>query len=380
MPPKLLTAEVGEELEAIDLIGAQGGVEAFREVRVDLELDVVGAVLDALPGLRIEDLGGLGIGELEGVHAVRLAGEVEGIEAEAGDGFALVGVELDFQAHPGAVVHADVATAGGDELADLGFGEIRALHVDDDAEVEPVDVLADDLEAHGGGDGIGEDGLEAEVDIELDVFGHRLDPFREFLGELLGDAGFEGKQLLVVAEAHFIEDGRDRIEILAGETEELLALDRLLLGEFPAFLGEALGAAALGLDGGDVDDQVLGLGGGEAGDELHFELRLELEIDDALLERLGQCGADFAEELDAFERVDDARRNQIARHDVGLLKPARRAGEDGFVGLIEFLAAGQQADGVGDVFPGGGDELECEALRIVGIVLTDPGERILGRL
>ena len=159
MPPKLLTAEVGEELEAIDLIGTQGGVEAVRQVGIDFELDVAGAVLDALPGFRIEDLGGLRIGELEGVHAVGLAGKVEGIESEAGDGFALVGVELDFQAHPRAVVHPDVAAAGGDELADLRFGEIDALHVDDDAEVEPVDVLADDLEADGGGDGIGEDGL-----------------------------------------------------------------------------------------------------------------------------------------------------------------------------------------------------------------------------
>ena len=218
--------------------------------------------------------------------------------------------------------------------------------------------------------------LQAEVDVELDVLGHRLDPFREFFGELLGDAGFEGKQLLVVGEAHFIEDGGDRIEVLAGETEELFAFDRLLLGEFPAFLGEALGAAALGFDGGDVDDQVLGLGGGEAGDELHFELRLEFEIDDALLERLGQRRADFAEELDAFERIDDALRNQIARHDVGFLKPAWRAGENGFVGLIEFLAAGQQADRVGNIFAGGGDELEGEAFRIVGIVLADPGERV----
>ena len=97
-------------------------LSAFRHVRIDFELDVAGAVLDALPGFRIEDLGGLRIGELQGVHAVGLAGEVEGIEPEAGDGFALVGVELDFQAHPRAVVHADVAAAGGDELADLGFG------------------------------------------------------------------------------------------------------------------------------------------------------------------------------------------------------------------------------------------------------------------
>ena len=62
----------------------------------------------------------------------------------------------------------------------------------------------------------------------------------------------------------------------------------LLFGEFPAVLGEAFGAAALGFDRGDIDDEVLGLGGGETGDELHFELRFEFEVDDAFLERFGQ--------------------------------------------------------------------------------------------
>ena len=65
------------------------------------------------------------------------------------------------------------------------------MHVDDDAEVEPVDILADDFEADGGGDGIGEDGFQAEIDIEFDIFRHRLDPLGEFLGELFGDARFE---------------------------------------------------------------------------------------------------------------------------------------------------------------------------------------------
>ena len=119
---EVVDREIGEELEAIDLIGTQRGVERFRHVRIDFELDVAGAVLDALPGFRIEDLGGLRIGELEGVHPVGFAGKIERIETEAGDGLALVGVELDFEAHPRAVVHADVTAAGGDELADLGFG------------------------------------------------------------------------------------------------------------------------------------------------------------------------------------------------------------------------------------------------------------------
>ena len=231
---EVVDREVGEELEAVDLIGTQGGVERRGHVRVDLELDVAGAVLDALPGFGIEHLGGFRIGQLQGVHPVRLAGQIERIEPEAGDGFALVGVEFDFQAHPGAVIHADIAAAGGDQLADLGFRQVDALHVDDDAQVEPVDVLADDLEAHGGGDRIGEDRLEAQVDVEFDALGHGLDPLGEFFGELFGDAGFEGEQFLVVGEAHFLEDGGHRIERLAGEAQELLALDRVVVRRVPS--------------------------------------------------------------------------------------------------------------------------------------------------
>ena len=154
----------------------------------------------------------------------------------------------------------------------------------------------------------------------------------------------------------------------------------LLLDQFPAVLGQALGAAALGFDGGDIDHQVLGFRGGEAGDELHFELRVEFEVDDAFLQRFGQAGADLAEELDALERVDHALGNQVARHHLGFLQPARRPGEDGFVGLIEFLAAGQQAHRVGDVLAGGGDQLQGEAVAIVGIVLAHPAQRVLDDL
>ena len=246
-------------------------------------MNVAGAAFDAFPGFRVENLRRFGVGELQGVHAVRFSGEVEGIEPEAGDGLALVGIELDFEAHPGAIVHADIPAAGGDELADLGFREIDALDVDDDAQVEPVDVLTDDFEAHGGGDGVGEDRLEAQVDIQFDVRRHCLDPLGKFFRELFGDAGFEREQFLIIGKSHVIQDGWDWIEGLAGETQQLLALDRLLFFELPTVLGEAFGAAALGLDGGDVDDKVLGLCGGETGHQFHLELRLELQIDDAFL-------------------------------------------------------------------------------------------------
>ena len=271
---------------------------------------------------------------------MRLARQIEGIQAEPGHRLALVGVEFDLQTHPGAVVHPDVTATGGHQLANLGLGQVDALHVDDDPQVEPVDVLADDLEADGRSDGVGEDRLQSEVDVEFDARGHRLDPIGEFFGELLGDAGLERQQFLVIGEAHFVEDGGHRIECLAGETEELFAFDGLLFGQFPAVLGEAFGAAALGFDGGDVDDEVLGLGGGQASHEFHLELRFEFEVDDTFLERFRQRCADLAEEFHAFQRVDDAFGDEVTRHDVGFLEPPGRAGEDCFVRLIEFLAAG----------------------------------------
>jgi hypothetical protein len=97
---EVVDREVGEELEAFGLVGAKGGVEGGWGIRVDLELDVSGAVFDAFPCFWVEDLGGFGVGELEGVHAMGLAGEVEGVETEAGDGFAVVGIACDFAAHP----------------------------------------------------------------------------------------------------------------------------------------------------------------------------------------------------------------------------------------------------------------------------------------
>jgi len=34
------------------------------------------------------------------MHAVRFTGKIEWIESETGDGFALIGIEFDFETHP----------------------------------------------------------------------------------------------------------------------------------------------------------------------------------------------------------------------------------------------------------------------------------------
>jgi hypothetical protein len=127
-----------------------------------------------------------------------------------------------------------------------------------------------------------------------------------------------------------------------------------------------------GLDGSDVDDKVLGLGSGEAGDEFHLELCLELQIDNAFFQRFRQRCADFTQEFDAFQRIDHALWDQISGHHICFLQPAWRAGEDGLIGLIEFLATGKQTNRVGNIFVRCGDELQGEAFAVVWIVFADP--------
>ena len=59
---EIVDREVGQEMEAIDLIGTQRRIEFGREIRCDFELDVARTVLDAFPGFRVEDLGSFGVG------------------------------------------------------------------------------------------------------------------------------------------------------------------------------------------------------------------------------------------------------------------------------------------------------------------------------
>ncbi len=87
-----------------------------------------------------------------------LAGEVEGIEADAGDGLLLVLAEVHLQAQPAAALHPDKLPTGLDEGADFLGREVHALDLDDDLEVEPVDLLVDHLEGDLGLDRIGPGG------------------------------------------------------------------------------------------------------------------------------------------------------------------------------------------------------------------------------
>lgn len=81
--------QIGQEVEAVHLVRAQGGLKLGGNVRLDIDLDFRGAVLDAFPGLRVEHFRGLRVRKLHGVHAVGFPGKVEGVQAQAGDGVAL---------------------------------------------------------------------------------------------------------------------------------------------------------------------------------------------------------------------------------------------------------------------------------------------------
>ena len=129
--------------------------------------------------------------------------EIKRIKTQSGDRIALIRIKFDFQTHPGAVIHADIATTSGNQLANLRFGQIHTINVDNDTKIEPIDFLVHDLKTNCGGHRIGQNCLELLLDVQLEVIGHGFNPLGEFLGKLLGDPPFKGLQLLVIGQTHF---------------------------------------------------------------------------------------------------------------------------------------------------------------------------------
>ena len=80
------------------------------------------------------------------MHAVHFAGEIERIESDAGNSFLLFLAEVHLEAQPSAAIHANELAACLDKSPDFFLRKIHSFHIDDDFEVEPVDVLVDDVE------------------------------------------------------------------------------------------------------------------------------------------------------------------------------------------------------------------------------------------
>ena len=99
-------------METFNLVRTQRSLQGGGHIRLHVNLDFSRALLDTLPCLRVEHLGCTRVSQLQSVHAMRLTGKVEGIQTKLGNSITLGIVQLDFQAHPAAVIHADIATAG----------------------------------------------------------------------------------------------------------------------------------------------------------------------------------------------------------------------------------------------------------------------------
>ena len=368
-------------METFNLIRAQRGLQGGGHIRLHINLDFSRALLDALPGLRVEHLCSARVGQLQGVHAVRLAGEVEGIKPQLGNGIALGIIQLDFKAHPAAVVHAHIAAAGGDEGADLFFGEGDTLHIDDHAQVEPVDFLIHHLEADGSGHRVGQQGLQVLVHLHVDGLRNGFSPFCKLLGELLGDAALEGLHLRVVGEVHLLKQPGDGVEEIADEAEQRMIFYRLLLQKFPFILAhQSLATATRVVLGVHLQQYMFGVGAGQATHNLHAESGLHLNIDDALLHAGRQGGTYLAQELHAVKAVNHRFRNGIAGLHFGAFQPAGRAGEHGFVRLVELHLPGQLTHRVSHVYTGSRDQLQAVAIRHDGVINTNPLKRLTHHL
>ena len=260
------------------------------------------------------------------------------------------------------------------------LGKLDAFHVNDDAEIKPVNLLVNYFEPHGGGHRVRQQRLELVIHVDGQLFRELLGPLRKFFRELPGNAGLESAHLGIIGEAHFFQQAGNGIEVLPDEAQQGLVFHGLLVSDVPAVLAEFFRAVAGSVPGAYFTEHVLRFRGGEAADNLHVKGAAEVNVHHAVLHAGGKGSADLAQEFHPFKAVDDLLGNGIAGFHFRALQPAGGAREHGFVRLVQLLLAGKLADGVGDVDAGGRGELEGVAVRLNGVVLANPLERFVHHL
>ena len=146
---EVIRREVGEEVEAGELVGAQLGEQFRRHGRRDARLDLDGAALDVGGALGAEHTArGALARELECVEALRRAGEIAGAQAEIGELRLILGAQLEGDAPPAFLPEPHEAAAGVEQQLQLGLGEGGVGHIEGDLEVEPVDARLLRLQLH----------------------------------------------------------------------------------------------------------------------------------------------------------------------------------------------------------------------------------------
>ena len=311
------------------------------------------------------------------MEAVDFAGEVERIEPDARDGFGLFGAEVHLQAQPAAAFHPDKLTTGVDEGADLLLGEIHALDLDDDLQVEPVDLLIDDLEGDLSLDRICLERGKVGVGDDFDALGERLEPLGVFLGEILRHPGAVAAEIAVEGRLHRGDEPAGAALETAIVAEDVLSVALGLPHDFPSFATEHFLAAFVGIDRADFHQHVLARGGGGPGGNTEIEEDAQRLLANLVFEVGGEIRSQAEEEGDPRFALDDGSRDDDPRIDQGLAaRPMFGAAEDPLVAHVERLVAGEETDGVGDILAASGDELHLVVVRAHRIGAADPAERL----
>ena len=145
--------QVGEEVKALELVRAQLGGHAGRQVGRHAGLDLAGAALDLLDLLLGQELPGGVIGELQGVQALRLGGKFARVQAQPGEPFVLVVAQVELEPAPAFALEPHVGAFGVEQQLDFLLRQRGVGHVEHHAQVEPVNVRLRDIELHAAGHG-----------------------------------------------------------------------------------------------------------------------------------------------------------------------------------------------------------------------------------
>ena len=355
--------EVGEEVEAFDLVRAKISADAGGHRRIDAGLQLAGATMDLLDLLLGQKFLRGNVGELEGVEPLWFGGEVARVEAEAGKILVLFVREIELQATPAFLAEAHVAALGVEENFQFFLGQLGVGDVEHDFEIEPIDAGFLDIELYAAGNGVVAEGGELAVEMDFDVRRQRGQPGDEGVGESLGEP--DAPAVLAVAVplgAYGLEELWEMMESAAIEDGDAFVgvsfwfLGGLVIrGHEPAVVTECLRRRALGHGfGADVNGILL------AADVVRLEVAVEVDLvgdgPGAAGETRRQFDAESAQKGDAGGGLDGGCGNDQFTHMTQAVRRRPgiyRAGRD-----VEGGQAGKHQQDVGCGAAVGSDEAQ----------------------
>ncbi len=353
---KTLRGEMGEKLEALQLIRAQRGAQALGQRRGRQGGDLRGAVLQHVREHRVARGQRLGLErELQGVQAMTRGAtaldHVAHAEAEAVERGGRGGVERDVGVHPAPAVAGEVhpLAAGLEQERDLVGAERGVLDLEADGEVKPVLVRVGRL-----GDGNihvrvqrrAEQGGELGRELDIERLGERRVPGQKFVGEGLRDRARPGLGPAVPREAKTAQPRarvarRREVELQHRRARDVGRRRAVFFPDPTAEAGPELGAG-----------RIVGAGG-ELGVEVPL-LAVERGREPALEARLQRDHAHFGGEAGGQAQAGGAQARQQARiaergDGQAIRRHVRRAAPDAAIKKVERLGQARHLrGGLGD--------------------------------